>query len=36
MGGRENICWKLLEMTFFFTPNIFLGVEKHGVFRRKI
>jgi len=27
--------WKLLEMTLFFHPNIFLGVVKLYVFRRK-
>jgi hypothetical protein len=28
--------WKLLEITFFFSPNIFLGVGKHGLLGRKI
>jgi hypothetical protein len=26
----------LLEIAFFFSPNTFLEVEKHEVFRRKI
>ena len=28
--------WVLLEMSFFFSLNIFLGVGKHSVFRWKV